>query len=107
MIKIVDRGEYSKTKIKDGKIILSIVNTDKSNTKTVYILNSPSDSEIFPPSGKYRIYQVQDELQLSNGSHIELLHARGKWQGYLLSKDGLLTSIKELITKCSCSGDCS
>ncbi len=107
MIKIVGRGEYSKTKVLDGKIIISIVNTDKPAKKTIYTLNSPSNSEIFPAFGKYRIYQVEDEVKLLNGSHIELLLARGRWQGYLLSKDDLLVPTNELITRCSCNGDCA
>ncbi|MDP2671184.1 MAG: hypothetical protein Q8P13_01850 [bacterium] len=34
--------------------------------------------------GKYRLYEVEGELGLSTGFHLELYVGEGSWQGYLL-----------------------
>ncbi|MCR4326691.1 MAG: hypothetical protein NUV52_03480 [Candidatus Roizmanbacteria bacterium] len=58
-------------------------------------------------TGRYRLYDVQDEPTLTDLVHLELLVGEGKWQGYLLLT-GLPTNVNnknrivptnEIITK--------
>ncbi len=113
VIKIIDRGEYTKVKDLNGKVELFLKNLNDSKHNKTYMFNfsSENDKQSFsankiPDGGKYRIYQVQGASKLTNGTHVELLLARSKWQGYLLSKNDLLIPTTELITLCSCNEDC-
>lgn len=57
--------------------------------------------------GKYRLYEVSNEIHLRNGQHLELLVGQGSWQGYALPT-GLpndkkirnkIIPVKDVITK--------
>lgn len=57
--------------------------------------------------GKYRMYEVKDEPDLTDLIHLELLAGHGVWQGYLLptglpalkKKRNRIIPTKEIITK--------
>lgn len=99
MIKVIDRGEYSIDISIEGKVTFFMINMDSPNKKTAYTLNNPQNFDLIPPRGMYRIYHVEKESQYSNGIHVEILLAMGKWQGYLSSESCVLVPIAELITK--------
>jgi len=91
MIKILDQGCYQLYKATNESKLLTI---DK---KKNYIWNKQADKEDITlcayknskkdellTVGKYRLYAVKNENDLSDGEHLELFVGDGKWQGYLL-----------------------
>ena len=116
MIKILQEGNYSLIETKKQTKILTLINNDK---KTYAWINAGDIGEILVFShkshetdailsmGKYRMYDVKDEPNLTDLIHLELLVGEGAWQGYLLL-NGLPTNTKrrnriipteEIITK--------
>ncbi|MEO6508973.1 MAG: hypothetical protein ABIO02_03395, partial [Patescibacteria group bacterium] len=83
MIKNSDRGGYTKTKGIDEKICLSLVSHNNPEQKRRYEFNLQPENKI-PKDGRYRIYEIDKEPNLSQGLHIELLFTRSKWQGFLI-----------------------
>ena len=90
MITLLDKGDYR------------LIET-KSNIKILYLqdrayvwLAAPGIGEILVTSrhphqvnqvlatGRYRLYEVEDEPHLADLQHLELLVGSGKWQSYLL-----------------------
>lgn len=98
----------------------------KHNIKVLYIddniytwIESPNISEILVTShkvhktdcvlsiGQYHLYEVEDELGLSDQIHLELEVGEGFWQGYLLlsglpdlvKKRGRIIPTQEIITR--------
>ncbi len=114
MIKLIHKGEYILIETKNLTKILTLF------TKGTFAwVNASGIGEILVSShkkhpadyilsvGKYRIYEVKDEPNLTDLLHLELLVGEGIWQGYLFPK-GLPTSTekrkriiptKEIITK--------
>lgn len=114
MIKLLQHGEYRLTESKGLKKILDL------SEQGLYVwLNASGIGEILVPArkkipeqyilsqGKYRVYQVKGEPELTDTLHLELLVGEGRWQGYLLltgfpRTDHIKTRIiptKELITR--------
>lgn len=112
MIKLIEKGSY---KLFETKHLVKIL---KLNKKNFVWINAPSIGEILVSShkshradyilssGKYRIYEVKDEPQLTDLLHLELLVGEGLWQGYLLPvgmpngvKRRKIIPTKEIITK--------
>ncbi len=113
MIQLQESGAYKLIETKGHTKILFL------DTKTFAWVNAAGIGEILVSShrnhvedyilatGKFRIYEVKDEPELTDLTHLELLVGRGVWQGYLLPT-GLPTEeknrnriipTKEIITK--------
>ncbi len=98
MIKLVQEGKYSLIETKEQTKILVL-----DNKRSYAWVNAVGIGEILVATykshkadnllaiGKYRLYQVKDEPNLTDLMHIELFVGDGKWQGYLLTT-GLPTS---------------
>src|SRR3989344_4772378 len=108
MIRVVHQGTYRlletarKTKVLTleinapniGEILILAVHTERENDTSLAI-------------GKYRLYEVKDEPQLTDLVHLELHAGDGTWQGYLLptgmphkkDKRNKIISTREVITK--------
>jgi hypothetical protein len=64
-------------------------------------------AEYILANGKYRLYEVKDEIEFTDLVHLELLVGNGKWQGYILPsglprRENMRSRIiptKEIITK--------
>jgi len=77
-----------------GEILILAVHTERENDTSLAI-------------GKYRLYEVKDEPQLTDLVHLELHAGDGTWQGYLLptgmphkkDKRNRIISTREVITK--------
>lgn len=69
--------------------------------------HKPHQSDHILSVGKYRMYRVKDEPDLTDLVHLELLAGDGVWQGYLLptglptdeKKRNRIIPTKEIITK--------
>ena len=91
MLKIVDHGCYHLYESSEQDKILIM---DKKRTYRWKKLHDSgeiisgsaknSESDHLLAIGKYRLYTVKDETDLSDGDHLELFIGDGKWQGYLL-----------------------
>ena len=91
MIKLMDEGEYKLIETRKHTKILIL--NDKLNFAWV---NAPPIGEILVSSykshktdhvlsvGKFRLYDVEEEKELTDVNHLELLVGDGVWQGYLL-----------------------
>lgn len=90
MIKVIKTGRFCliQTKKRVKHLILdtkySCAWTDDPRLGELLVLSkNPLESEQ-TVAGKYRLYEVISEPQLTNVFHLELLISRGLWQGYLL-----------------------
>ena len=100
MIKLTDQGTYHLIETKGHTKILTL---DKK--KSYAWVNAEDIGEILVTShkshavdhvlavGKYRLYKVKDEKNLTDLDHLELFVGEGLWQGYLLTS-GLPTDEK-------------
>jgi hypothetical protein len=101
MIKLLREGIYQLTETKGQTKILTLDNKD-----TYAWVNAIDIGEILVTShkahkadcilakGAYRMYEVKDEPDLVDITHLELLVGEGLWQGYLLLS-GLPTDKKK------------
>ncbi len=90
MIKLINKGDYKLIGTADRKIILyldgqgyhwgyaptigNLLTFSKHPHKESYVL----------ATGKYKIYEVEDEPKLVDLEHLELSLGSNQWQGYLL-----------------------
>lgn len=122
MVRLVKVGEYL---LSETKTLIKILYLSEKGTYAW--INAKGIGEILvssqiksPPeytqaSGKYRIYNVKDELKLTDTTHLELYIGKGNWQGYLLptglpnnkNKRKRIIPTKELITKANLSQNIS
>lgn len=116
MIKIHQQGSYKLIETKGQTKILILDNND-----TFAWINAEDIGEILVTShkkhktdcilaaGRYRLYEVKDEPQLTDLLHLELFVGEGIWQGYLLptglpndeKKRNRIIPTDEVITKAS------
>ena len=116
MIKLLEQGTYHLIETKGHTKILTL---DKK--KTFAWVNAEDIGEILVTShkthtvdhllviGKYRLYDVLDEKNLTDLEHLELFAGEGHWQGYLLptglpneeKKRNRIIPTKEVITHSS------
>lgn len=91
MIKLLQEGSYSLTETKGQSKILILDN--KQTFAWVYIKeigeilvtsHKKHKSDHVLAIGKYRLYEVENEPQLTDLIHLELHAGNGTWQGYLL-----------------------
>ena len=93
MIKIINQGTYSLVKTKGpGKILTldkaqSFAWIDNKLNKLQTRHEQSTDGNHVLSLGKYRLYEVKDEPNLTDLLHLELSAGEGLWQGYLLSDD--------------------
>ena len=112
MIKLIEQGSYTLIETKRQVKILSL-------EKSVFVwLSAGEIGEILVAShnphktdhvlalGRYRIYEVKDEPEITDLIHLELLVGGGTWQGYLLltglpngKRRSRIVPTKEIITK--------
>lgn len=113
MIKLLRKGEYQLIETKGQTKILTIddntyawVNVSEIG-EILVTSHNPHKTDNILALGKYRLYEVKDEPNLTDLQHLELLVGNGRWQGYLLTS-GLPTvenirkriiPTEELITK--------
>jgi hypothetical protein len=91
MLKLSKQGEYTLIETKGQTKIIILDNKD-----TFAWINVQDIGEILVTShkqhktdciltlGKYRIYEVKNEHNLTDLAHLELYVGKGTWQGYLL-----------------------
>lgn len=116
MVRIIGSGTYKLTETKDNQKILSLGKYNNFQWVSTgcegqikYVKLDPKQICCLLSTGNYRIYEVKNELGLSNSKHIELHVGRGKWQGYLLPKGlpaklqrkRVIVQTNEIITKSS------
>lgn len=101
MIKLLKEGTYQLIETKGQTKILIL-----DETETYAWVNAIDIGEILVTShrahkadcilakGAYRMYEVKDEADLTDITHLELLVGEGIWQGYLLLS-GLPTDDKK------------
>lgn len=114
MIKLLQQGLYSLIETKRQIKILTL--NKKENYawisagaigEILVASNKPHKTDHILSIGKYRMYEVKDEPNLTDLVHLELLVGDGVWQGYLLptrlptntKTRGRIIPTKELITK--------
>ena len=91
MIKILKTGDYQLTETKgetkilrlDGKYIYAWINAKDIGELLISSHDTHATDSILAV-GKYRLYDVKDEPEITDLHHLELLVGQGKWQGYLL-----------------------
>lgn len=100
MVQLIESGEYRLIETRNQTKILIL-----NNKRTFAWVNVEEIGEILVTShkthatdnilaiGKYRLYMVKDEPNLTDLEHLELLVGDGVWQGYLLPT-GLPSDIK-------------
>lgn len=114
MIQLIGEGLY---KLIETRNLTKILTLDEKNSYAWVSAGAVGEilvntEKIFMPfhvlsSGKYRLYQVKDEPDLTDLVHLELFVGEGDWQGYLLptglpnetDKRNRIISTKEIITK--------
>ncbi len=116
MIKLLREGHYNLIETKNQTKIL-ILDGEKRNVFAW--INAAEIGEILVTShkshkidhilslGRYRMYQVKDEPDLTDLIHLELHTGEGIWQGYLLPnalptddrKRGRIIPTREIITR--------
>ena len=91
MIRVVRTGEYSLIETKEQTKILVLDNRDtfawvnvKEIGEILVASHKSHKADAILALGKYRMYDVKDEPELSDQMHIELHVGNGYWQGYLL-----------------------
>lgn len=100
MIKLVQSGHYTLIETKGQTKILTLdsrqtfawVHVDEIGEILITSHKSHKIDHLLA-SGKYRLYEVEDEPKLTDLLHLELLVGEGVWQGYLLTT-GLPTDKK-------------
>ena len=114
MVKIIQQGTYvllETTKhtrmLKfDEKISYAWVHAGEIG-EILVASHNPHKADHILSVGKYRMYEVKDEQDLTDLVHLELLAGDGVWQGYLLptglptdkKKRNRIIPTKEIITK--------
>ncbi len=106
MIRILGRGNFTVTKSENTKTCITVRNRDRPKNWTTFLIGETAKYQKLPSYGKYRMYQVSNEMTFSDGPHLELLLAKGKWQGYLGKDNDYFVPTHELITSHSCSCGC-
>ena len=81
--KLIESKGQTKILILDDKITLAWVNVAEIGEILVTSHKSHKTDTILA-IGRYRIYSVKDESDLTDLSHVELHVGNGIWQGYLL-----------------------
>jgi len=114
MIKVLQEGSYQLIETKGQTKILTL-----DNGKCFAWINAEDIGEILVSShnkhktdnilsiGKYRLYEVKDEPNLTDLQHLELYVGDNTWQGYLLTtvlptnkkKRNRIIPTNEIITK--------
>lgn len=114
MITLVKEGEYSlietikQTKILtlDGKSTFAWINAEDIG-EILVVSHKVHHADHILSIGKYRMYEVKDEADFTDLTHLELLVGNGIWQGYLLTsglptdekKRNRIIPTKEIITR--------
>lgn len=114
MIKLLQEGHYklietkgqTKILVLDDKRIFAWVNALEIGEILVASHKTHKTDNILA-IGRYRLYEVKDEPDLTDLLHLELLVGDGVWQGYLLTtglptdekKRNRIIPTKEIITK--------
>lgn len=114
MIKLIREGTYQLVETKSQTKILTLDYTDvfawvnaKDIGEILVTTHKPHKTDCILSLGTYRIYEVKDELNLTDLIHLELSVGEGKWQGYLLlsglptdkKKKNRIIPTREIITK--------
>lgn len=91
MITVIRTGAYRlfETHEKKGLLVLdgkSIYSWDLKNTPEKLWISPRTSIKTHTTlsTGKYRLYDVKNESNLTENLHLELMIAQGKWQGYVL-----------------------
>ena len=100
MIKLVQSGNYKLIETKGQTKILMVddftfawVNAEEIG-EILVVSHTSHVVDHFLSIGKYRLYKVKDEPNLTDTEHLELFIGDGMWQGYLLPT-GLPTEKKK------------
>ncbi len=114
MIQLVKHGTYTLIETKMQTKILTLdekesyawVNANEIG-EILVTTHKPHEADNILAVGKYRLYEVKDESDLTDLMHLELFVGGGMWQGYLLAtgfptdekKRSRIIPTKETITK--------
>lgn len=101
MIKVIKEGRYQLTETKGQTKMLALDDQNffawinAENIGEIVVLSHKEQTfDNFLAKGKYRLYQIKDEPNLTDLQHLELYVGENTWQGYLLTT-GLPTSEKK------------
>lgn len=93
MIKTIQTGEYTLIETKDQVKILTLDGKQSFAWITAHdiggllvVSHVSHKANLILAIGKYRMYEVKDEPNVTDLIHLELMVGEGKWQGYLLLK---------------------
>lgn len=90
MIHIYKRGIYRLVETKRHTKVLELDGTAYAWVEPVHIgeilvvTRRHHKTDCVLATGRYRLYEVKDEPDLTDLTHLELEVGRGQWQGYLL-----------------------
>ena len=114
MIKLLKEGTYTLIETKHHNKILTLdqkkpfvwIMAEKIG-EILIVSYVPHNIDHILAAGKYRLYDVNDEPELTDLLHLELHAGNGMWQGYLLplglpddeTKRHRIIPTKEIITK--------
>ena len=113
MIKVVSKGDYILYEDHNKRKILKLGDAKLlywTDSKIIQAMNNSANPKDTLSLGKYRLYKILDEPQLTNNYHLELYVGNKQWRGYLLSSNILKTRMpvvaisatNELISVCKC-----
>jgi len=100
MIRLLDSGLYKLIETKHGTKILYLDKktfawVDNTNVGEILVASRKQHkTDCVLSLGRYRLYDVDDEPDLSDQTHLELEAGGRHWQGYLLLS-GLPNSVKK------------
>ncbi len=97
MIRVLGEGEYKlaetpaqiKILVLGNRSYLWLFKPDHRQTLVVATRKKPKVDHVLA-IGRYRLYEVKDESDLSNFMHLELSLGNRRWQGYLLHDNSLI-----------------
>ena len=93
MIRLVASGSYRLSEARDAARFITLNSYGDECTYAWEKVNGiqlrltegrPAETNCALAAGKYRIYEVSDEPDLTSQIHLELSIGEGIWQGYLL-----------------------
>jgi len=90
MVELLDEGEYQLLETKGEIKILILAEAAyawvdlEGSGEILVTAHRLGETEAALSLGRFKLYQVENEPQLSDQQHLELSVGEGAWQGYLL-----------------------
>lgn len=113
MIKVVSKGDYTLYEDQQKRKILVLDGAKLllwTGNELQLVVDTSSVRKETLSLGKYRLYKVENESDLTNNYYLELYVGKKRWKGYLLPSNILkmrkptipITASDKLISVCNC-----